>query len=176
MITGEHSVIRLAEPDDAYELKRLYDPQRPHSAMLDRRREIAQPSIDELREGLAKPEKRVGALYAIEDKEGVVRGFCSIRGASAELRYAEMVMPLFEDSDYATPLADEAFAFLHRGAFVERRLNKVVAHCLDSEGAYRALLVRHGFASDGIQRQVLWSRGRWHDLETLTLFGCNLEQ
>lgn len=173
MITGEHSVIRLAEPDDAYELKRLYDPRRPFSAMLDRRREIGQPSVDELREGLARPEKRAGALYAIEDKQGVIRGFCSVRGASPELRYAEMVLPLFDDEDYTSSLADEAFQFLYNGAFVEKRLNKVVAHCLECEAAYRGLLVRHGFASNGIQRQVLWTQGRWFDLETLTLFGTS---
>ncbi len=169
MITGEHSVIRMAEPDDAYELRRLYDPERPRSALLDRRREIMLPSVDELREGLARPEKS-GVLYAVEDKTGGIRGFCSLRGASAELRYGEIILPLFEDADYREALAQEVLAYLCRLAFRDRRMNKVLAHCLGDETEWRALLAERGFRSNGVQRQVLWTLGRWHDIETLTLF------
>lgn len=170
MITGEHSVIRMAEPDDAYELKRLYESERPRSALLDRRREIPQVTVDELREGLVRHERFGGVLYAIEDKEGGVRGFGTLRGVQVEMSYSEVNLTLFEDADYATPLADEAMAFLKRTAFDVKRLNKIISHCLDCEPGYRELLIRQGFKSNGVQREMMWSQGRWHNLETLTLF------
>lgn len=175
MITGEHSVIRMAEADDAYELKRLYDSPAPRSALLDRRREVPTMSVDEVREGLVRHEKFGGALYAVEDKVGVVRGFCTLRGVQVEMSYAEMLFMFFEDEDYDSPLADEAYAYLHKSAFDNKRLNKVLAHCLDNEAGYKRMLERHGFASNGIQREVLWSQGRWHSLEMMTLFNDRRE-
>jgi RimJ/RimL family protein N-acetyltransferase len=170
MITGEHSVIRMAEADDAYELKRLYDAPAPRSALLDRRREMPTMSVDEVREGLARHERFGGILYAIEDKGGFVRGFCTLRGVQVEMSYGEVVMMLFEEADYDNPLADEAYDYLHHMAFDNKRLNKVVAHCLDNEQGYRRLLVRKGFQSNGVQREVLWTQGRWHSIEMLTRF------
>jgi len=169
MVLGEYSKIRIAEPDDAYELKRLYDPSHPRSVMLDRRRELPSPTADELRESLSRND-RGGVLYAVEDREGVVRGFCTLRGVQVEMSYAEVALTLFEDGDYDTPLAAEAFAYVCRNAFVHKRLNKVISHCLDTEAGYRRLLEREGFVSNGIQRHVLWSQGGWRNLETLTLF------
>lgn len=171
MITGEHSVIRMAEPDDAYELKRLYDSPRPRSALLDRRREMSGMSVEEIREGLTRHERFGGFLYAVEDKEGLVRGFCTLRGVQVEMAYGEVVVILFEDEDYDSSLADEAYDYLHHNAFDIKRLNKVISHCLDSEEAYRRLLVRRGFKSNGMQREVVWAQGRWHGIEMLTLFG-----
>jgi RimJ/RimL family protein N-acetyltransferase len=170
MITGEHTIIRTAEGDDAYALKRLYDSPLPRAAFLDRRREISYPSVDELREGMGRPEKMGGALYVVEDRTGLIRGFCALRSAGPELGYGEVILPLFEEEDYADPLAEEALEYLVRLAFLERRMNKLLAHCLDSETAWRALLERHGFKSNGVQRDVLWTRGRYFDLETLTRF------
>lgn len=169
MITGEFSVIRMAEADDAYELKRLYD-SRPRSALLDRRREVPSATADELRESLARHDRFGGVLYAVEDKEGVVRGFCTLRGIQVEMSYAEISLTLFDDEDYDTPLAEEVFTHLHRMAFDNKRLNKVISHCLDTEPGYRRLLERRGFKSNGVQREILWARGRWHSMESMTLF------
>jgi RimJ/RimL family protein N-acetyltransferase len=160
----------MAEADDAFELRRLYDSSKPRSAVLDRRREITYPTVDELREGLARPDKPGGPLYAIEDRTGSIHGFCALRGASPELAYGEIILPLFEEADYETPLADEALGYLCRMAFAEKRLNKVISHCLDDETGYRTLLARRGFESNGIQREVVWAGGRYRDLETLSLF------
>lgn len=170
MITASHAVIRTTDPDDAYQLIRLYDPSRPRATFLDRIREPVLPTLDELREGLARKDKEAGALYAVEQKQGEIRGLCGIRGIQDEARYAELIIVLLSDEDYESALAEDVFAFLIKKAFDENKLNKVTAHCLDTEGALRRLLISKGFASNGFQRQVLYSQGKWHDLETLTLF------
>ncbi|MDQ1257364.1 MAG: hypothetical protein QG656_1968, partial [Candidatus Hydrogenedentes bacterium] len=158
------------EQDDAPALKRLYDPARPRPALLDRKRESIAPTLDEVRELLNLKEAKFGAFYAIEDRRGEVCGFCVLRGAHPEVRYAEFVVMLFGDDDYATPLADDVFAHLLRQAFTQLQLNKVIAQVLDWETAYRQALVRHGFVSDGVQRDVVFAQGRWFHLETLSLF------
>ncbi len=169
MITGEYGVIRTAEQDDAVALKRLYDPSQPRSALLDRKRELLVPTLDELRELLNHKESKRGVFYTVEDRCGEVHGFCLLRGAQPEVSYAEFVVMFFEDADYATPLADETFGFLAQRAFVQLKLNKVVAQCLDGEAAYRDFLVCHGFESEGVQRDVLFNQGRWYSLESLQL-------
>lgn len=170
MIRGDYAVIRVAEPDDAHELIRVYDPARPRSSLLDRRREIITPTADELRELLAQKDKLGGRLYTVEDVDGFVRGSCALRTAEPEMAYAEIALVLFNDEDYRTSLAHEVFDFLLDKAFTERKLNKVIAQCLKTEAAYRDFLVERGFDSDGVQRDVLFTLGRWHDMETLSLF------
>jgi len=63
-----------------------------------------------------------------------------------------------------------AMDILERLAFVEKRWNKLVAQCLESEIDFRRLLTNRGYKSDGIQRDVLFTGGKYLDLETLTLF------
>ncbi|NIA13391.1 MAG: GNAT family N-acetyltransferase [Nitrospiraceae bacterium] len=170
MITGECAVIRTAEMDDATALKAAYDVPLPRSCLLDQRRELLTPTVDELRQTLGRQEVGQSLLYTIEDREGRVRGFCSLRGVNQEVSYTEFVMVLIDEEDYDTPLADEVFEFLSRRAFVEMGLNKIAAHALDEEATVRAYLLRHGFTSDGVQREVIYAGGRWHDLEALSLF------
>ena len=43
-------------------------------------------------------------------------------------------------------------------------------HVLDTEATYRNLLMAKGFESNGIQREVVYTKGVWHDLEILSLF------
>lgn len=81
-----------------------------------------------------------------------------------------MVVALDNDDAYDTPLADEVIAFLEKTGFVDKKLNKLVAHCLSNETKYRAYLARHGFVSDGIQRQMVYTRGQYFDLESLSMF------
>ncbi|HOZ45017.1 MAG TPA: GNAT family N-acetyltransferase [Candidatus Hydrogenedentes bacterium] len=170
MIRGEHSVTRTADQDDALALKRLYASGRPRSALLDRKREFLVPTVDEIRELLAKKDLQQGAFYAVEDMAGDVRGFCSLRGAHPEVAYAELVLLLIDEADYATPLADEVYAYLRRRAFDHMQLNKLIAQCLECERGYRDLLIRHGFESAGIQRDVHYTGGRWYYLESFELF------
>jgi len=176
MITGEHGVIRTAEQDDAVAMKRLYASPLPRSALLDRKRELLVPTLDELRELLNhKDAKRAGVFYTIEDRCGAVRGFCSLRGAHPEVAYAEFVVMFFEEADYANPMAGEAFEFLAHRGFVQMRLNKLAAQRLEWETAYRAFLVRHGFEGEGVQRDIAFACGRYHDQESLSLLRHDYE-
>ena len=170
MITGEHAIIRTAEPDDAPVLYGFYRGEKPRCCLLDMRRELFAPTLDEVREALAQKEMGRALFYVVEDKAGGVRGFGSLRGLNLDVSYTELFMMFVEDADLETPIASELFDFLSRQAFQQCRLNKVMSHTLETETALRDFLVRHGFIRDGVQREVVFTRGRWHDIETFTLF------
>ena len=170
MIVGEHAVIRTAEIDDAHLLFHIYSAPRIRSFLLDRRHEAVVPTRDELRELLGRKDALAGVFFAVENKSGDVRGFCALRGLNQDARWAEALVALIGDEDYQAPLADEAMAFVLDTAFVQRKLNKVIAHSLDTEPAYRELLLRTSFQSNGVQREIVYSRGQWHDLEAFSLF------
>jgi len=178
MIRGTHAAIRTAEPDDAPQFQQLYHSATPRSALLTRLREVIIPTVDELEEVFVQSEKNSGPFYAIEDKEGTIRGFCSLRTAS-QMReaafYAELVLLFLDDNDYGGALAREVYEWLHYWAFVERRMTKLIIHCLDCETALREWAVSVGFESDGVQREVLFTQGRWHNIEALTLFATGDE-
>lgn len=170
MITTAHGSIRTADLDDAPALLRLYNPAFPRSALLDIRREPILPAEDDLREMLTRKEVQQGMLFAVEDRHGLVRGFCSLRGVSPEAAFGEVAVMFIEPDGHDTPLAGEAVDFLLQRAFERLRLHKVVAHCLEDETALRQLLVKHAFESSGVQREVFFSLGRWHNLETFGRF------
>jgi len=170
MISGTHTYIRSAEPDDAPVLFAAYDLERPRSCLLDGKREPLIPTRDELREVLGRKEAAQGTFYAVEDSAGRVRGFCGLRGVNPEACFGEVYFLLLDEEDYGRPLAGEVFAFVCGRAFARLGLHKVVAHALDSEVALRAFLVAHGFESGGIQREAVYARGRRHHLETFSLF------
>jgi RimJ/RimL family protein N-acetyltransferase len=170
MIIGQHTVIRSAEPDDAIALWRLYDPDRPRAFLLGPAREVLIPTIDELREMLGRRDVVQGTFFVIEDTVGEVRGCCVLRGARLESEFAEIVIVFGSDDYYASPPAEEVFRFLARSAFIDKKLNKMCAHCLSAEESYRAFLIRHGFNSDGVQRDMVYTKGRYFDLESLSLF------
>jgi RimJ/RimL family protein N-acetyltransferase len=75
---------------------------------------------------------------------------------------------LIDELDHGGPLGRETVQFLLDRAFGRMHLDKVLGTCLDSEPELRALLGDSGFVSGGIQRQVLYSDGGWHDIETMT--------
>ncbi len=170
MIAGDHSYIRTAEPDDASALHQLYRMDRPRAALLDNRREPLLPSVDELREVLSRKEAAQGTFFTVEDRAGVLQGFCVLRGTNHEAAFGEVSLLFLEDRTFEEPLAGEVFAFLYHRGLERLRLNKVLTHCLDSEEALRRFLMAHHFESEGVQREVLFAQGRWHDLETLALF------
>ena len=169
MIKGAHSLVRSADPDDADALKSVYDDQAPRSSLLDQRRELNPPTRDELREVMSQKEMGKAVFYTVENTEGEICGFCCLRGPNPDAQFSEFVVIFLEDSTFATPIADEVFDFLSRLAFDRLHNRKVVAHCLDSEVAYRKFLTTHGFKSAGVQRDVVYSQGRWFNLEALTL-------
>ncbi|MCP4639973.1 MAG: GNAT family N-acetyltransferase [bacterium] len=170
MIVGEHAVIRTADVDDAPLLWRLYDTRRPRSFLLGPAREILIPSRDELQEILSRKDKLAGTFFVVENREGEIQGCCTLRGAMRGAFYNEVTLSLVHEADYATPLADEVMEFLKHMGFMERKLLKIVSHCLDRETEYRAFLVRHGFESDGVQRDMVYTLGRYYNLESLSLF------
>ena len=169
MIVSEYAVIRTAEPDDAGALKRLYDPCAPRCCLLDPRGEPIFPTFDELREVMSKSEMGQPFLLAVEDKTGMMRGFCSLRAINMEACYGEIDLMFNDDADYATALASDVLDFLARRAFEQFRLNKIMSRILDSECALREAVLRYGFISDGVQRETVYALGRWYGMETLTL-------
>ena len=98
-----------------------------------------------------------------------VLGFCALRAATDDLFPGRFDMMFFSEDDFPSPLAEEAVRFLLEEAFLRKGLKRIVSQCLNSEVALRALLVRHGFTSNGIQREVLYSGGRWFSVESLSL-------
>jgi RimJ/RimL family protein N-acetyltransferase len=176
MILDEHVCIRTTDPDDAAVLHSLYGTATLRAALLDLRREPVIPTLSELREILDRKEAQQGAFYTVEDREGVIRGFCSVRMAPHETRLAELTIMFPREEDYAGPLADAVFYFLCDRAFRRANLHKAICQCLNSETALQAFLESHGFHCDGIQRQVLYSGGRWYDLASYTLFARQVPQ
>lgn len=165
MIKGTHSFIRGTEQDDVPALAALYQNPVPRGGLLDGRREPITPTRDELRELLGRKEVVEGGFYTIEDQTGEIQGFCSLRGVNAEARYGEFNFLLLDPARYRDPLAEEAGQFLFDRAFLRLGLRKVVAYCLQHEQELADFLRRSGFESAGLQREILYAGGRWHDLE-----------
>lgn len=174
MITGEHTVIRSADPDDAPAMHALYTAPMRRSALLDTRREPIRPTVDELREALASKDAMKGNFFAVEDRTGQILGFCVLRGSSREAGYGEFNLLLHDLALYRAPLADEVFRFAHARAFERMRMRKLIAHGLDSETELALYLLRCGFECNGTQREVFFGDGRWHNLCTYSLFAPDL--
>jgi len=171
MITCTHGVIRTAEPDDAWDLVRLYDPRHPRAACLGRNREIIAPGVDEMRESIRPGEGRPQIFYAVEDTEGVIQGYAGIRtGMGEDAHHGELIFYMHDDAGLDTPLAMEAWEWLLGRAFRDMLWRKAVAHVLETEQTQRAWLIARGFESCGVQREVLYTQGRWLDTETLVLY------
>ncbi len=173
MIRTEHGVIRTADPDDANAVRRLFPPDRPRAFFLDRRRELTYPTVDEFWQIFNQRDASHLPFYAVEDLAGQVQGFITLRASTSEASFGELVLMFGHEEAYEAPFAEEALQFLCQTAFRERRMNKVVAQCLDTETACRAFLTARGFESDGVQREVLYTQGCWRDLESLSLFSAN---
>ena len=161
MIIGEHAVIRAADCDDAPGLWPLYEAPTPRSFTLGPARQVMIPTRDEFREILSRKDLMSGVFFVVEDKCGLTRGACALRGGSREAGHSEAAVALLDEADYGAPLADEVMAFLRHKAFDERNLIKISAYCVECETAYRAFLLRSGFSSDGVQRDLVYTLGRY---------------
>ena len=161
MIVGQHTVIRSSEADDVHFLMQVYEANPFRSSLLDARRELIVPTLDELREVMVRAESGRGAMFAVEDLTGRVRGFCSVRGPNMEYRFAEAIVMLIDETDYALPFTSDIAAFLESQAFERFNLNKLVSHALETETAFQDWLTRHQYGFDGVQREVLYTHGRW---------------
>ena len=168
MIASEHTLIRTADADDADFLLEVYRTGHPKAALLDPRREPVLPNRDELAEMLGSKDAGRNQFFAVEDSAGCVRGFCGLRGVSIEAVFCEIMVLLIDGADHGGPIGRETVQFLLDRAFGRLHLDKVLGACLDSEPELRALLADSGFTSGGVQREVLYSGGEWHDIETMT--------
>ncbi len=170
MICSEHARIRATGPDDAAALHAFYAIGRPYASLLDKRREPFLPTVDELREMLGRKEAADLAFYTVEDPTGIVRGFCSLRGMMPETNFGEVHVLFHELETYASPIGEAVFQFLRQRGFQRFHLHKLLAHALEGESAWRESLLRQGFISEGVQREVLYCGGHWHSLESFALF------
>jgi len=131
-----------------------------------------------LQEMLGRKEAEQNAFYTVEDKAGEIRGFSSLRGANGTNReacFGEMVLIFLDEDTYDGPIADETLAHLQLQAFGRLRLNKIVAHCLDSEQGLRAFLLTQGFESSGKLRDVFYGQGRYQAIEAFSFHKPNGE-
>jgi len=166
LITGDYTYIRGTEYDDVAALSELYRADVLRAGLLDGRREPVMPSQDDLQELLGRKEIAEGAFYTIEDREGSIQGFCSLKGVNPEARFCEFSLLFIDPATYHTPIATEATATMLERAFLRLGLRKVMAYCLSEEHDFASLLKQQRFESAGIQREVLYAKGRWHDVET----------
>jgi len=170
LITGNHAIIRGADPDDASFLHAFYAEGRLRAALLDAHREPLQPTQSELEELLGRKDGFQGSFHTVEDLTGAVRGFVSIRGANHEAGFADLVFLLDEDGVYTSGVGEEALAFILDRAFARMGLRKLLGHAVVGEDGLVAALAAGGFTHDGVQREILFARGRWHDIATMTRF------
>jgi RimJ/RimL family protein N-acetyltransferase len=172
MIYGTHAALRTAETDDAPAFHKLYAEESPRAALLTRLREVVSPTVQEIAEVIIQADKSMAPFYVVEDREGVVRGFCALRAAQQARDatfYAELVLLFYQEEDFFTPLAEEVYGWLHQWAFIDRRYQKIIVHCLEGENALRRFLEAHHFECNGVQREILFTQGRWHNMEVFTL-------
>ena len=171
MIIGKYARIRTADVDDAPALHACYRIEGPCAALLDVKRERLEPTQDELRETLGRAETARGLFYAVEDLSGVVQAFCLLRRAQqAEARFGELALLCPGPEILLQPLGESVMEFLRDRAFRLLALHKVTAQVFLEEEAMRGFFFRHGFVTQGVQREVHFAGGRWHDLEALALW------
>jgi len=170
MVTGDHAVIRTIDTDDTAALLKLYRAARPLACLLNQLHEFVVPTTDEIVHLVQATDKnKVAAFNVVEDRQGNVRGFCALRVTGQEIYPGRFDIMFFDGDDFSTPLANEVGHFLIEEAFQRKGLRRIVAQCLNSEKTLRAFLVNTGFESNGVQREVLYTGGKWFNLESLSL-------
>lgn len=169
MITLDNGYIRMAEPDDARTLWWLYFDGNPRAGLLDNRREPLIPTVDELRELLGRHEAAMGNLFAIENNVGEVAGFCNLRGMTQDTGFGDLAVMFHSDNTFQTTLADSVMHFVFERSFEKSQRKRIYASILSCESCLRDFLIRHGFESNGVQREVIYARGTWLDIESLSL-------
>lgn len=169
MKLSSHTSIRYCEPDDSAFVWGLYYDGIPRASLLDGRRERMLPMRAEILEILQKSEAARAMLFSVEDGTGRLCGWGGLRGLNPDARFAELFLVFADEGLYGSPCAEEALDYLFQRAFHQTRLSRLLATCLSTEEAWRACLLKQGFASCGIQRDVLFTGGCWRDLETLEL-------
>ncbi len=171
MITSEHGHIRATEEDDSPWFHQLYATGAPRFAMLDLKREPMMPTLLEVRETLGSKEAARSQSFTLETPEGEIVGFLALRGLNQETGFCEVTPLLLDEAAASSPLSHWAMDYALERAFSVMRLRKVTAHALCREAHLRTFLESRGFTCDGVQREVLFSQGRWMDVLCYSL--CN---
>lgn len=169
MKLSSHTTIRFCEPDDSAFVWDLYYDGTPRAALLDGRRECMMPLRGEILEILQKSEAARAMLFTIEDEEGRLCGWGGLRGLNPDARFAELFLIFSDESQYASSCGEEALDYLLDRAFAQTQLSRLLATCLNTEKAWRTGLEKKGFTSCGVQREIVFARGDWKDLETMEL-------
>jgi hypothetical protein len=169
MKLSPHTTVRFCEPDDADFIRDLYYDGIPRAALLDGRREPMLPLRSEILEIIRKSEAARAMLFSIEDGTGILRAWSGLRGLNPDARFAELFLVFADEAGYDSLQADEALGYLLDRAFFQTDLGRVLVSCLESEKAWRQFLLRKGFSSCGIQRDIMCISGTWTGIETLEL-------
>lgn len=170
MIKKNHAIVRSADRFDASRLLGFYLHKPAFACLLDTKREPLMPNLSELEE-LLQHKDTAQSFYAVENKEGDVRGFLVLKGINPEVLFGE-IMLLFEEEVYDNEeaLIDEALEFVETRAFQQLHLRKLMTTCLDDETHLRQFLLSHSYQCEGCMREVLFTCGKWHNLETWAKF------
>ncbi len=110
-------------------------------------------------------------MFAIESLEGELVGalnLSSINERNGTFHIGIQVLPGHRGKGSGTA----AMRILLGYAFFERRLNKFHVNCLDTNTASIAMMKKLGCVQEGIQRQEVYTGGRYHDI---VLFGLTRE-
>ncbi len=161
MLKSAHGFIRATDEDDSPWFYRLYHQGAPRFALLDLKREPLMPTLLEVRETLGSKEAARSQSFTLEDPTGEIAGFLALRGLNQETGFCEVTPLLLDEAHTDTPLVHWAMDYALERAFNVMRLRKVTAHALCRETHLTAFLHARGFACDGVQREVLFSGGRW---------------
>lgn len=170
MIEKLHASIRSADRFDAKQLFHIYMQEPIHAALLSPKREPLMPNISELEELLLSKDA-AQSFYAVENKQGDIQGFVILKGIIPEVMFGETIL-LFDNDTYKQnkPLVEEALEFIETKAFQQLHLRKIITTCLDDEKGLHDFLHQHSYQCEGVMREVLFTCGKWHNLETWAKF------
>lgn len=166
MIVKGCSVIRAIEQKDAEILYKFYNSDNIFGSLLDQKREPLNPTLSELDELLQNKDVR-NSFYIVESREGSIVGVVGLKGINPEVLFGELIL-LFEDNAYETnlPIINEALDYIEDKAFSRLHLRKVLSLCLDSETYLIDFLKGREYNFEGELREVLYTKGKWHNLQT----------
>jgi len=78
-------------------------------------------------------------------------------------------MMFLSDDTFQSTLADSVMHFVFERSFEKSQRKRIYASLLSCETCFRDFLIRHGFESNGVQREVIYTGGNWLNLESLSL-------
>ncbi|HOV33085.1 MAG TPA: GNAT family N-acetyltransferase [Candidatus Hydrogenedens sp.] len=170
MIEKLHAIIRTADRFDVKQLFHFYMQEPIHASLLDAKREPLMPNISELEELLLSKDA-AQSFYTVENKQGDIQGFVILKGVNPEVMFAEIIL-LFNNDIYEENklLVEEALEFIETKAFQQLHLRKIITTCLDDEKNLHTFLSQHSYQCEGVMREVLFTTGKWHNLETWAKF------